>query len=143
MFKILFFNITTRSLDEMVGDYDERLFVRKDFQIIIASINGSGTLTSNRILHKALFRESYNVVGKNIFPSNIEGLPTYYFLRISKNSQCLKTVNDLYVGLNPLTYAKDQEDFISNSTQQLINSDLKTTPSKQASLTLLLYAIEF
>lgn len=108
-----------------------------DFQIIIASVNGSGTLTANRILHKALFRESYNVVGKSIFPSNIEGLPTYYLLRLSKDSQCLKTNNDLYVGLNPSTYAKDQKDFISKHTQQLINSDLKKiTPLEEHSLNL-------
>lgn len=97
----------------------------QDLQLLIASVNGSGTLTANRVLHKALFREGYNVVGKNLFPSNIEGLPTYYFLRISKNASSLKTCNDLYIALNPSTYLRDMKTLVSNNTDILLNSDLK------------------
>ncbi len=103
----------------------------KDLQLVIASINGSGTLTANRILHKALFREGYNVVGKNLFPSNIEGLPTYYFLRISKDSKSLKSKNELYVGLNPATYFRDLKTLVSHDTKFLLNTDLKLQVPQQ------------
>lgn len=103
-----------------------------DFQMVIASTNGSGTLTSNRVLHKALFRHGYNVVGKNLFPSNIEGLPTYYFLRVSKSSQSLKTSNELYVALNPTTYTRDLTTLVHPETVVLLNSDLKLSPPQVA-----------
>jgi 2-oxoglutarate/2-oxoacid ferredoxin oxidoreductase subunit alpha len=96
-----------------------------DFQLVISSVNGSGTLTANRILHKSLFRQGYHVVGKNLFPSNIEGLPTYYFLRISKNFNSLKKSNDVYVALNPGTYPRDTKTLTNSETLFLLNSDLK------------------
>jgi 2-oxoglutarate ferredoxin oxidoreductase subunit alpha len=106
--------------------------ILNDFQMVIASTNGSGTLTSNRVLHKALFRHGYNVVGKNLFPSNIEGLPTYYFLRVSKSSQCLKSSNEIYVALNPTTYARDLTTLVNPKTVVLLNSDLKLTAPESA-----------
>lgn len=102
-----------------------------DFQLVIASVNGSGTLTSNRILHKCLFKEGYHVIGKNLFPSNIEGLPTYYFLRISKGYNSLKKKNDLYVALNPATYFRDLKTIADEDTTLLFNSDLKITPAEK------------
>lgn len=100
----------------------------QDFQLVIASVNGSGTLTSNRVLHKVLFREGFNVVGKNLFPSNIEGLPTYYFLRISKSGQSLKTQNEIYVSLNPATYDRDLKTLVNTNTLVFSNADLKLQP---------------
>lgn len=100
----------------------------QDFQLVIASVNGSGTLTSNRILHKVLFREGYNVVGKNLFPSNIEGLPTYYFLRVSKSGQSLKKSNEIYVSLNPATYDRDLKTLVNPNSIIFSNSDLKLQP---------------
>ncbi|MCO5113708.1 MAG: 2-oxoacid:acceptor oxidoreductase family protein [Bdellovibrionaceae bacterium] len=97
-----------------------------DFQIIIASPNGSGSLTANRLLHKALFREGFHVVGKNIFPSNIEGLPTYYILRLSESYNGLKSQNDLYLGLNPQTFNKDLTDFTTSESLIFFNQDQKS-----------------
>lgn len=104
----------------------------EDFQLTIASINGSGTLTSNRILHKTLIRHGYHVVGKNLFPSNIEGLPTYYFLRISKTANTLKTKNELYIGLNPSTFARDSQTLINDQTLIFTNADLKINTPKDS-----------
>lgn len=102
----------------------------QDFQIIIASTNGSGSLTANRLLHKALFREGYHVVGKNLFPSNIEGLPTYYVLRLSQNYNSIRPTSDLYVGLNPNTFTQDLKDFVSADGSFIFyNEDLKQNPS--------------
>lgn len=98
---------------------------QSDFQIIIASPNGSGSLTANRLLHKALFRDGYHVVGKNLFPSNIEGLPTYYVLRISKNLNSIKSLSDLYVGINPSTFHKDIADFTTSQSILFSNQDSK------------------
>ncbi len=97
----------------------------QDFQIVIASVNGSGTLTANRILHKVLFREGYHVVGKNLFPSNIEGLPTYYFLRISKGFNSTKKLSEVYVALNPATVDRDLKTLITDQSLCFLNSDLK------------------
>lgn len=96
-----------------------------DFQITIASPNGSGSLTANRLLHKALFREGYHVVGKNIFPSNIEGLPTYYVLRVSANCNSIKSKSDLYLGINPQTFHYDINEFTTPETVIFYNQDQK------------------
>lgn len=97
----------------------------QDIQLVIASVNGSGTLTSNRILQKILFREGYHVVGKNLFPSNIEGLPTYYFLRISKGFNTTRKWSDVYLALNPSTLDRDLKTLVHQQTLIFSNEDLK------------------
>ncbi|MDQ1300094.1 MAG: 2-oxoglutarate/2-oxoacid ferredoxin oxidoreductase subunit alpha [Chloroflexota bacterium] len=54
-----------------------------DFSINIATVNGSGSQTSNLVLLRALFKMGIPVNGKNLFPSNIQGLPTWYIIRLS------------------------------------------------------------
>jgi 2-oxoglutarate ferredoxin oxidoreductase subunit alpha len=56
-----------------------------DFSINVATVNGSGSQTSNGVLLRALFKMGVPVTGKNFFPSNIQGLPTWYHIRLSKN----------------------------------------------------------
>jgi 2-oxoglutarate ferredoxin oxidoreductase subunit alpha len=56
-----------------------------DFTINIATANGSGSQTSNGVLLRALFKMGISVTGKNLFPSNIQGLPTWYIIRLSKD----------------------------------------------------------
>ena len=56
-----------------------------DFSITIATINGSGSQTANVTLLRALFKMGIPVSGKNLFPSNIQGLPTWYTIRLSKD----------------------------------------------------------
>lgn len=56
-----------------------------DFQIIAATVNGSGSQTANNTLIRALFRMGIPINGKNLFPSNIQGLPTWYTIRLSKD----------------------------------------------------------
>ncbi|NLF67025.1 MAG: 2-oxoacid:acceptor oxidoreductase subunit alpha, partial [Chloroflexi bacterium] len=55
-----------------------------DFAIAVATANGTGSQTSNLTLLRALFKMGIPVNGKNIFPSNIQGLPTWYHIRVSK-----------------------------------------------------------
>jgi len=56
-----------------------------NFCITVATINGSGSQTANNCLIRALFRMGIPVSGKNIFPSNIQGLPTWFQIRVSED----------------------------------------------------------
>jgi len=58
--------------------------VINDFNINVATANGSGSQTSNNVLIRSLFQMGIPVTGKNLFPSNIQGLPTWYQVRLSK-----------------------------------------------------------
>src|SRR5688500_13691696 len=79
-----------------------------DFAFKIASVNGTGSASANSLLMQAVFRMGIPVSGKNVFPSNIQGLPTWYEVRVSKDGYTARPSEmDLVVALNPETYAKD------------------------------------
>ena len=59
--------------------------VVNDFSIQIATVNGSGSQTANTVLMRSLFQMGIPVSGKNMFPSNIAGLPTWFTIRASKH----------------------------------------------------------
>jgi len=81
-----------------------------DFCITFSTINGSGSATANTTLLRALFKMGIPVSGKNIFPSNIQGLPTWYSLRISKDGYLARLEkDDIVVAMNPATFVKEQE----------------------------------
>lgn len=84
-----------------------------DFCITFSTINGSGSATANTTLLRALFRMGVPVAGKNIFPSNIQGLPTWYTIRLSKEGYLARLEkDDIVVAMNPGTISKELE-FIS------------------------------
>jgi 2-oxoglutarate ferredoxin oxidoreductase subunit alpha len=56
-----------------------------DFSITVCTVNGSGSQTSNLTILRALFKMGIPVSGKNLFPSNIQGLPTWYTIRLSRD----------------------------------------------------------
>lgn len=79
-----------------------------DFAFKMGTVNGTGSATANSLLMQAIFRMGIPVTGKNIFPSNIQGLPTWYEIRVSKDGYTARPPTvDLVVALNPSTYAKD------------------------------------
>lgn len=79
-----------------------------DFLIRVATVNGSGSQSSNNILFRTLFYMGIPVAGKNIFPSNIAGLPTWYNIRVSKDGYVgHKKDADVLVLLNSETFAED------------------------------------
>ncbi len=79
-----------------------------DFAFKIATANGTGSASANGLIMQAIFRMGVPVTGKNVFPSNIQGLPTWYEIRVSKDGYTARTPRfDLMVALNPATYAKD------------------------------------
>src|SRR5215207_7077801 len=79
-----------------------------DFAFKIATPNGSGSASANGLLMQAIFRMGVPVSGKNLFPSNIQGLPTWYEIRVSRHGHLGRRADfDLLVALNPATYKKD------------------------------------
>jgi len=79
-----------------------------DFAIMVATKNGSGSQTSNSLIVNALFRMGIPVNGKNLFPSNIKGLPTWYTIRVSKDGYTARRANtEIVVALNQDTAAED------------------------------------
>ncbi len=79
-----------------------------DFVIKIASVNGTGSASANSLLMKSIFRSGIPVMGKNYFPSNIQGLPTWYEIRVSKRGYVARSGRvDIMVAMNAETYARD------------------------------------
>jgi len=82
-----------------------------DVVIKIGTVNGTGSASANGLLRKAIFRMGIPVVGKNYFPSNIQGLPTWYEIRVSAAGyQARANRVDLMVAMNAQTYARDLAD---------------------------------
>ena len=79
-----------------------------NFAFKIATANGTGSASANSLIMQAIFRMGVPVTGKNVFPSNIQGLPTWYEIRVSKQGYTARTPHfDLMVAMNPATYQKD------------------------------------
>ncbi len=79
-----------------------------DVVIKIGTVNGTGSASANGLLRKAIFRMGIPVVGKNYFPSNIQGLPTWYEIRVTgKGYQSRSNRVDVMVAMNAQTYAQD------------------------------------
>src|SRR5262245_9970225 len=79
-----------------------------DFAFKIGTVNGTGSASANSLLMQAIFRMGVPVSGKNLFPSNIQGLPTWYEIRVSKDGYTARPAAvDLVVAMNPSTYAQD------------------------------------
>jgi len=95
------------ALGQQQGSLGARPRVSNDFSIIVATVNGSGSQSANSVLLKSIFGMGVPVSGKNLFPSNIAGLPTWYTIRASKDGYVArKRECEILVALNPET-AKD------------------------------------
>src|SRR5207302_4555102 len=82
--------------------------VTNDFSIQIATVNGSGSQTANSVLMRSLFQMGIPVSGKNMFPSNIAGLPTWFTIRASKYGYIGRRKEiDFLVAMNPETARED------------------------------------
>ena len=92
--------------DAPTVDLGER--VVNDFSIRVATVNGSGSQTANLVLLRSIFRMGIPVSGKNLFPSNIAGLPTWFTIRASKDGYVARRATiDLLVAMNPETARED------------------------------------
>jgi len=82
--------------------------VINDFSIQVATVNGSGSQTANSVLMRAIFQMGIPVSGKNMFPSNIAGLPTWFTIRASKHGYIGRRKEvDFLVAMNPETARED------------------------------------
>ncbi len=82
--------------------------VVNDFSIQVATVNGSGSQTANLVLLRSLFQMGVPVSGKNMFPSNIAGLPTWYTIRANKDGYVARKKEvDFLVAMNPETARED------------------------------------
>ena len=85
-----------------------------EFMIRVANVNGTGSASANALLMKSLFRMGLPVSGKNYFPSNIQGLPTWYEIRASGSGNLSRSRRvDIMVAMNAETYQKDLIDTAS------------------------------
>jgi 2-oxoglutarate/2-oxoacid ferredoxin oxidoreductase subunit alpha len=79
-----------------------------DFSIVAATANGSGSQTANNVIIRAIFKMGIPVSGKNIFPSNIQGLPTWYTIRLSKQGYVARREGtEILIAFNPETAEED------------------------------------
>lgn len=82
--------------------------VINNFSITVGTANGSGSQTSNLTILRALFKMGIPVSGKNLFPSNIQGLPTWYTIRLSEAGYLARREEqEIVVAINPTSFAKD------------------------------------
>ncbi|MGA8596450.1 MAG: 2-oxoacid:acceptor oxidoreductase family protein, partial [Bryobacteraceae bacterium] len=82
-----------------------------NFAIKLANVNGTGSASANGLVMQAIFRMGIPVSGKNLFPSNIQGLPTWYEIRVNKDGYTARALDyDLVVAMNAQSYARDIEE---------------------------------
>jgi 2-oxoglutarate ferredoxin oxidoreductase subunit alpha len=98
------------ALSEKQGEFDAHARVINDFSINVATVNGSGSQSANSVLMKSIFGMGVPVSGKNLFPSNIAGQPTWFLIRASKNGYVArKHDSEILVALNSETAKADVE----------------------------------
>lgn len=84
--------------------------VVNDFSIIVGTKNGSGSSTANNTILRSIFKMGIPVSGKNLFPSNIQGLPTWYTIRVSKDGYLgRRETNEIVIAINPDSFTRDLE----------------------------------
>src|SRR5438128_12640096 len=99
---------TTDVVPQESGGQLGRKRIVNDMSIQVATVNGSGSQSSNTVLLRSIFQMGVPVSGKNMFPSNIAGLPTWYTIRANKNGYIgRKKEIDFLVAMNPETAVED------------------------------------
>jgi 2-oxoglutarate ferredoxin oxidoreductase subunit alpha len=96
------------ALGQEKGTQSAQKRVSNDFSIKVATVNGSGSQSANSVLLKSIFGMGVPVSGKNLFPSNIAGLPTWFLIRASKDGYVARKRDpEVLVALNPDTARQD------------------------------------
>jgi 2-oxoglutarate ferredoxin oxidoreductase subunit alpha len=111
----------------------KRIEAVNDFVIKFANVNGSGSASANELFAKAVLRMGVPVAPRNIFPSNIQGLPTWYEARVcEKGYSGLRGGVDMMVAMNPQTWDADVDEIepggylLYDSTRPLLPGSLRT-----------------
>ncbi|MFU8772610.1 MAG: 2-oxoacid:acceptor oxidoreductase subunit alpha [Anaerolineales bacterium] len=91
-----------------IEKYDGVEPIINDFSITVGTVNGSGSQTSNLTILRAIFKMGIPVSGKNLFPSNIQGLPTWYTIRVNKDGYLARREgHEIVVAMNVNTFNED------------------------------------
>jgi 2-oxoglutarate ferredoxin oxidoreductase subunit alpha len=99
------------------GARDRHREIVNDFSIEIATVNGSGSQTANGLIARTAFKMGIPVGSKNLFPSNISGLPTWYIIRLSKHGYTARRATaEVLVAFNPATAQEDYTRLASGGT---------------------------
>src|ERR1051325_982548 len=103
--------VSNQSPQTLVAEEDQRSNggpIINDFSIQVATVNGSGSQSSNTVLMRAIFQMGVPVSGKNLFPSNIAGLPTWFTIRANKEGYIARRKEiDVLVCMNADTAVED------------------------------------
>src|SRR5829696_1591600 len=107
----IYLEIASSQLTILAMTYTMRSLMNKvvnDFSITVSTKNGSGSSTANNTILRAIFKMGIPVSGKNLFPSNIQGLPTWYTIRANKNGFIARNeINEIVVAMNPDSFTRD------------------------------------
>jgi len=102
-----------------------------DLSIEVATVNGTGSQSANNILAKSLFRMGIPMSAKNLFPSNIQGLPTWFTIRANKNGYTARKKElDWLVGMNATTWEKDVAGLRPGAVVMWNSNELPDAPVK-------------
>ena len=94
--------------------------VVNDFSIQVATVNGSGSQSSNNVLMRSIFQMGVPISGKNLFPSNIAGLPTWFTIRACKRGYAgRKKEIDILIAMNGLPYVPASEDMLEEKRKSI------------------------
>lgn len=103
-------SVTDTEVSPPEASTEQRSPIVNDFNIVVATPNGSGSQTANNVLIRAIFKMGIPVSGKNLFPSNIQGLPTWYTIRVSKHGYTARREGtEILIAFNPKTADEDLE----------------------------------
>ena len=92
---------------------DQKEQIVNDLSMVVATVNGSGSQTSNISLIRAIFRMGIPVSGKNLFPSNIQGLPTWFTIRLSgEGFTARRETIEILVAMNKQTFKEDLDNLV-------------------------------
>jgi 2-oxoglutarate/2-oxoacid ferredoxin oxidoreductase subunit alpha len=121
---------------DMIAE-SKRQQIVNDFSITVATVNGSGSQTSNLTIMRALFKMGIPVSGKNLFPSNIQGLPTWFTIRVNKDGfLARREESEIVIAMNPESFSKDMESVVrggaffypDNIRQPITRDDIAAYP---------------
>ena len=105
-----------------------------DFSLFVATANGTGSQTANLTLLRSFFKMGIPVHGKNIFPSNIQGMPTWYHIRVSADGWVARTRPEVLIAFNAATLHEDIEALPPGGVC-IVNGDLARTPQRDDLIT--------
>ena len=100
-----------------------------DFSLVVGTANGTGSQTANLTLLRSIFRMGVPVHGKNVFPSNIQGLPTWFHIRVSKDGWVARQAPEIAVAYNPATLHDDAAALPPGGVL-VLNGDLRGAPER-------------